>query len=83
MMSTRTTKAFFFRTTQIRYLRRKRLLAIILSEKIRRYVLERHQASFVHGDIRDTSIRVKKSGFHDESFTVVDYDSCGRITRSV
>jgi serine/threonine protein kinase len=51
----------------------------LLSEKIRHRVLELHRAGFVHGDIRDTNIMIKKSGFNDGSFMMVDYDSSGVI----
>lgn len=50
-----------------------------LSEKVRQRLQQFHQAGFVHGDIRDTNIMVKRVGFNDGSFLVVDYDSCGKI----
>ena len=50
-----------------------------LSDKIRQCLRQLHQAGFVHGDIRDTNIMVKRGGFNDGFFLVVDYDSGGKI----
>jgi len=53
-----------------------------LSEKVKQCLRQFHQAGFVHGDIRDTKIMVKtlkRGGFSDGSFLVIDYDSCGKI----
>ncbi|KAF8157793.1 hypothetical protein B0H34DRAFT_844095 [Crassisporium funariophilum] len=50
-----------------------------LSDKIRQCLRQLHQAGFVHGDIRDTNLMVKRGGFNDGSFLVVDYDSGGKI----
>ena len=36
-----------------------------------------HQAGYVHGDVRDTNIMVKKDG--SQGFKVVDFDWSGRI----
>lgn len=51
-----------------------------LSEEIRRCLGEFHLAGFVHGDIRNTNIMVKRHGFDevDGSFLLVDYDFCGK-----
>ena len=52
-----------------------------LSEEVRQCLRQFHKAGFVHGDIRDTNIMVKtlkRGGFNDGSFLVVDYDSCGK-----
>ena len=56
----------------------------LLSEKVGQCLRQFHQAGFVHGDIRDTNIMVKKiliqDGFNDGlSFLVVDFDSCGEM----
>jgi hypothetical protein len=53
-----------------------------LSDKIRQCLQQFHQAGFVHGDVRDTNVMVKtlnRRGFNDESFLVVDFDSCGEL----
>ena len=49
-----------------------------LLDQIRKFLEELHQAGFVHGDIRNTNIMVKKSGL-DGSFYLVDFDWSGRI----
>ena len=51
----------------------------LLSENVRKCLEDFHQANFVHGDIRNTNLMVKKSSFGDGSFLMVDYDSCGEI----
>lgn len=53
----------------------------LLSENIRNCLLQLHQASLVHGDIRDTNIMVKRSGFAGGTFLLVDYDLCGEIKK--
>jgi hypothetical protein len=55
-----------------------------LSEEVGQCLRQFHQAGFVHGDIRDTNIMVKtmkRGGFNDGSFLVVDYGSCGKINQ--
>jgi hypothetical protein len=42
-------------------------------------LIQLHQASLVHGDIRNTNIMVKIVGLDDLSFLLVDYDSGGEI----
>ena len=52
----------------------------LLSEKVGQCLRQFHQAGFVHGDIRDTNIMVKKTLNQDGlSFLVVDFDSCGEM----
>jgi tRNA A-37 threonylcarbamoyl transferase component Bud32 len=51
-----------------------------LSEEVRQCLRQFHEAGFVHGDIRDTNIMMKRGGFNGGFFLVVDYDSCGKIT---
>ena len=46
--------------------------------QIRKSLEELHEAGFVHGDIRNTNIMVKRSGL-DGSFYLVDFDWSGRI----
>ncbi|KAF8885864.1 hypothetical protein CPB84DRAFT_1554516 [Gymnopilus junonius] len=53
-----------------------------LSDKIRQCLQQLHQAGFVHGDVRNTNIMVKRGGFNDGSFLLVDYDSCGKIKQA-
>lgn len=50
-----------------------------LLEEVRQCLRQFHEAGFVHGDIRDTNIMVKRGGFNGGFFLVVDYDSCGKI----
>jgi hypothetical protein len=46
-------------------------------EDITRKLISLHQENFVHGDIRDTNIMVKKDGV--QGFKFVDFDWSGRI----
>jgi hypothetical protein len=50
-----------------------------LSGKLIQCLQQFHEAGFVNGDIRNMNIMVKRGGFNDGSFMVVDYDSCGKI----
>ena len=58
----------------------------LLSDKVRARLVEFHQAGFVHGDLRDTNVMVrtlKRGGFKDGSFQIVDFDSSGRMDDEV
>jgi tRNA A-37 threonylcarbamoyl transferase component Bud32 len=53
---------------------------VLLSEKVGQCLRQFHQAGFVHGDIRDTNIMVKKNLNQDGlSFLVIDFDSGGEM----
>jgi hypothetical protein len=42
--------------------------------------LQFHKVGIVHGDIRDMKIMVKRTGFDDGDFLIINYDSSGQDT---
>lgn len=55
----------------------KRTLPVGANEQLRELLVKLHQANFVHGDIRDVNIMVRKDG--KPGFMLVDFDWSGII----
>ena len=55
----------------------KRILPVGADEHLRERLVELHQANFVHGDVRDVNIMVRKDGKLE--FMLVDFDWSGII----
>jgi serine/threonine protein kinase len=51
--------------------------ALPIADEIKAKIISLHQAGFVHGDIRDTNIMVRKDG--KAGFMLVDFDWAGEI----
>ena len=54
-----------------------RHLLVSLSDQIKSKITLFHQAHFVHGDLRDTNVMVRKD--REPGFLLVDFDWAGKI----